>query len=244
MERARLTVIILLCVWLCEEQKVFGTEVDMRVKLGESVTLYCALPFGSDIIWMRNCSHENQPSLSIDRSTLFKETFPRFSFVPNSSSNSYDLHIENVSVSDEGLYYCGKRETKIYKDERGIKPNIEYEYGNKTTRLFVLEQESPCAERFNSTSTSPASECVFCWNLLFSVCSVCVLLFSVCVYCLCQKKTTVSVGSGAENRHVEAGDEVCYASLDMPSTQQQRQRNKRAQSSDFSIYSNVRTSRI
>nr|XP_017211793.1 uncharacterized protein LOC103911105 isoform X5 [Danio rerio] len=126
------------------------------------------------------------------------------------------------------------------------KVHLPNEFPRLTTRWRPQqkEQESPCAERFNSTSTSPASECVFCWNLLFSVCSVCVLLFSICVYCLCQKKTTVSVGSGAENRHVEAGDEVCYASLDMPSTQQQRQRNERAQSSDFSIYSNVRTSRM
>lgn len=33
-----------------------------------------------------------------------------FSFVFNSSSNFFDLHIVNVSVSDEGIYYCAERE--------------------------------------------------------------------------------------------------------------------------------------
>uniref|UniRef100_A0A8C1QZ55 Immunoglobulin V-set domain-containing protein n=1 Tax=Cyprinus carpio TaxID=7962 RepID=A0A8C1QZ55_CYPCA len=151
-------------VLFCEQQRVFGAEVDMRVKAGDSITLYgdCVIPLGSLIVWLRNCSHEYQPSLFIDSSEILREKFPRFHFVPNSSRNSYDLHITNVSVSDEGVYYCAKREKPV----------------------------SPGSERFNTSSTPPVSDCVLCWTLLFSVCPVCVLLFSICVYCFCQRKTT------------------------------------------------------
>uniref|UniRef100_A0A672LVP3 Ig-like domain-containing protein n=1 Tax=Sinocyclocheilus grahami TaxID=75366 RepID=A0A672LVP3_SINGR len=128
-----------------EEQRVFGAEVDMRVKAGDSITLYCdcVIPSGSIIVWFRNCSHEHQPSLFIDSSEIFKEKFPRFSFVFNSSRNSYDLHITNVSVSDEGMYYCAKRERKVRTGVHGIiNPMYEYEYGNMTTRLSVLGEKN------------------------------------------------------------------------------------------------------
>uniref|UniRef100_A0A671QPZ9 Ig-like domain-containing protein n=1 Tax=Sinocyclocheilus anshuiensis TaxID=1608454 RepID=A0A671QPZ9_9TELE len=131
--------------WSEKELQVFGAEVDMRVKAGDSITLYCdcVIPLGSLIVWLRNCSHEHQPSLLIDSSKIFKEKFPRFSFVLNSSRNSYDLHITNVSVSDEGMYYCAKREKKISKDVNGIiNDQFEYEYGNKTTRLSVLGEKT------------------------------------------------------------------------------------------------------
>uniref|UniRef100_A0A8C1XR72 Immunoglobulin domain-containing protein n=1 Tax=Cyprinus carpio TaxID=7962 RepID=A0A8C1XR72_CYPCA len=126
-------------------QRVFGAEVDMRVKAGDSITLYsdCVIPLGSHIVWWRNCSHEHQPSLLIDSSKIFKANFPRFSFVLNSFRNSYDLHITNVSVSDEGVYYCAKREKKVIKDVQGIiNEKFEYEYGNKTTRLSVLGKKT------------------------------------------------------------------------------------------------------
>ncbi|XP_059407470.1 uncharacterized protein LOC132141822 isoform X2 [Carassius carassius] len=221
--------------------------MDMRVKAGDSITLYgdCVLPLGSLIVWLRNCSHEHQPSLLIETKNLFKGTFPHFSFVLNSSSNSYDLHITNFSVSDEGIYYCAKRENKRSKDVHGIiNVKSEYEYGNLTTRLSVLEPVCPGSERFNTSSTLPSSDCVLCWTLLFSVCPVCVLLFSICVYCICQRKTTDSgAETQTENRHVEVGGEVCYASLDMPSTRQKKLKRKTIQRSDFSVYSEVRANR-
>ncbi|KAK9980731.1 hypothetical protein ABG768_000320 [Culter alburnus] len=247
MERARVTLFMLVCVLFCEHQRVFGTEVDVRVKAGDNITLYgdCVIPLGSHIVWLRNCSHEHQPSLLIETKNLFRGTFPRFSFVQNSSSNSYDLHIENVSVSDEGIYYCAKRKTEVTKDVHGIKANYEFEYGDKITHLSVLESVSPPAEQFNITSTPPVLDCMLCFKLLFGVCPACVLLFSlissIAVYCLCPRKTT---GSGAEsqtpNRHDEGdGDEVCYASLDMPSIYQKKMKEKRVQSSNFSAYSEV-----
>uniref|UniRef100_A0A8C1EWK6 Ig-like domain-containing protein n=1 Tax=Cyprinus carpio carpio TaxID=630221 RepID=A0A8C1EWK6_CYPCA len=122
-------------VFFCEQ--VFGAEVDMRVKAGDSITLYCdcVIPLGSHIVWWRNCSHEHQPSLLIDSSKIFKVNFPRFSFVLNSSSNSYDLHITNVSVSDEGVYYCAKREKKVIKD---VQENIFLLFLTIFFLLFML----------------------------------------------------------------------------------------------------------
>ncbi|XP_051761847.1 uncharacterized protein LOC127518776 isoform X2 [Ctenopharyngodon idella] len=251
MERARVTLFILVCVLFCEHQRVFGTEVDMRVKAGDNITLYsdCIIPLGSHIVWLRNCSHEHQPSLLIETINLFWGTFPRFSFVFNGSSNSYDLHIENVSVSDEGIYYCAKRKREVTEDVHGITAKYEFEYGNKITRLSVLESVSPHAEQFNITSTPPVLDCMLSFKLLFGVCLACVLLFSllssIAVYCLCPRKIT---GSDAEsqtpNRHDEGGDEVCYASLDMPSIRQKKIKEKRVQSSNFSAYSEVRSKKV
>ncbi|KAF4118936.1 hypothetical protein G5714_000987 [Onychostoma macrolepis] len=153
----------------------------MRVKAGDRITLYCdcVISLGSDIVWWRNCSHEHQPSLLIDPSEIFKETFSHFSFVLNSSD-------------PDGI----------------INAKFDYEYGNKTTRLSVLESVRPGAERFNTSSTPPASDCMLCWTLLFSVCPVCVLLSllsSICVYCFCQRKTTGSEAP-TENRRDEEGE--------------------------------------
>ncbi|XDV14749.1 hypothetical protein PO909_014945, partial [Leuciscus waleckii] len=113
------------------------------------------MSLGSHIIWLRNCSHEHQPSLIIDSSKLFQGTFPRFSFVQNSSSKSYDLHIENVSVSDEGMYYCVEDERKV-NNLHGV--GSQYQYGNRRTHLSVLESKSSPTKTFNITSTFPVSD--------------------------------------------------------------------------------------
>ncbi|XP_051559308.1 uncharacterized protein LOC127444134 [Myxocyprinus asiaticus] len=249
MERERVILFTLVCIWFCEHQRVFGAEVDIKVKPGDNITLFCdcAIPIGSQIIWIRNCSHENQPSLFIRFDGLFKGIFPRYSFVPNNSSNSYDLHIKNTSVSDEGIYHCAKAEKNIEEDALGIiRSKEKYQYGNRTTRLSLLEPAS------TTVSPSPVSDCLLCWQLLFSVCPVCVLLCSICAYCLCQKKNTgpdsrafseEKAETQTFNQHDEGEDEVCYASLDMPSKRQKQLKKKRLQGSDFSTYSEVRTKR-
>jgi len=114
--------------------------VEMKVRPGDNITLYCdrSLTHGFLFVWIRNCSHENQPSLKIDYTKWFRNTFQRFSSVYNRSSNSYDLHITNISVSDLGLYYCAEVENKVHKDEKGIISSSEvYYYGNRTTRLSL-----------------------------------------------------------------------------------------------------------
>ncbi len=112
----------------------------MKVSPGDNITLYCDcnVTLGSVVVWIRNCSHENQPSLIIHYIKLDLEIFQRFSFIHNPYNNSYDLHITNTSVSDLGLYYCAKLENKVNQDEKGILSRSEvYNYGNLTTRLSL-----------------------------------------------------------------------------------------------------------
>ncbi len=114
--------------------------MEMKVSPGDNITLYCDLSvtLGSVVVWIRNCSHENQPSLIIHYIKLYLEIFQRFSFIHNPYNNSYDLHITNISVSDLGLYYCAKVENKVNENEKGIISSSEvYYYGNRTTRLSL-----------------------------------------------------------------------------------------------------------
>uniref|UniRef100_A0A672LZE1 Ig-like domain-containing protein n=1 Tax=Sinocyclocheilus grahami TaxID=75366 RepID=A0A672LZE1_SINGR len=124
---------------------IYGEEVEMKVRPGDNITLYCdrSLTYGSLILWIRNCSHENQPSLIIDFTKWELKIFQRFSSIYNRYNNSYDLHITNTSVSDLGLYYCAEQENKVNKDEKGIisSSNVYY-YGNRTTRLSLECKET------------------------------------------------------------------------------------------------------
>ncbi|XP_048051473.1 uncharacterized protein LOC125271458 [Megalobrama amblycephala] len=198
MERSRLALVVLMCVLLFSQNRISGAEVEMKVRPGDNVTLYCdcSLTFGFRFLWIRNCSHENQPSLIINIVSLYLGTLQHLSSDYNRSSNSYDLHITNISVSDLGLYYCAEVENKVYEDKQGRTNRYEvYYYGNQTTRLSFAEEATSCSG-LNITSTPHVSDCVLCWMLLFSVCPVCVLLSSllssICVYCLCQRKTADS----------------------------------------------------
>nr|XP_055062636.1 uncharacterized protein LOC129445452 [Misgurnus anguillicaudatus] len=242
----RNTIITLVFVWFFAHQRISGTVVKMNVKPGDNVTLFCdcVIPLSYFIVWFRNCSHENQPSLLINAEHFFKGTFPRFNFVHNSSSNTFDLHIKNISVYDEGIYYCAKAEKKI---SGTLSSRLEYQYGNRSTHLTVLVSGR---SKMSSTTVSPppVSDCFLCWTLLVSVCGVCFLLCFICVYCLCQKKTTDAGTDHKEkinrpSRNSFAGDdeEVSYASLDVKTRRQKQLKKKQQQTSDFSFYAPVRT---
>ncbi|KAI7810648.1 hypothetical protein IRJ41_004716 [Triplophysa rosa] len=225
-------------------QKIYGAEIEMKVRPGDNITLYCDRPITHGfIVWIRNCSHEHQPSLILDYKTMFQETFRRFSFPRNSSVNSFDLHITNITVSDLGLYYCAELERKV-NNEIGILYSTDlYYYGNRTTRvsLAVTLSSGP----FTTVFPPLVSDCFLCWTLLFSVCPVCVLFCSICVYCLCKKtdQGTEDKGKTKSRNTFEGGDddEVCYASLDVTTRRQKRIMKKQLQSSDFSTYAAVRT---
>ncbi len=119
--------------------------MDMKVRSGDNITLYCdrSLTLGSLIVWIRNCSHENQPSLIIDFRKLDLETFQRFSFIHNPYNNSHDLHITNISVSDLGLYYCVEEQNNLHEDEKGILYSSKvYYYGNRTIRLSLAGKKT------------------------------------------------------------------------------------------------------
>ena len=126
---------------------ISGSVLEVTVRPGDNITLYCDCKTspGVYIVWYRNCSHENQPSLvlkvnidawrqSIDEAG-FLNASPHFHFVRNYSSDSYDLLIVNTTDSDEGLYYCGTEQMKL--EEKGcITPRYYYKYGNVTTRII------------------------------------------------------------------------------------------------------------
>uniref|UniRef100_A0A3Q3EKX4 Ig-like domain-containing protein n=1 Tax=Labrus bergylta TaxID=56723 RepID=A0A3Q3EKX4_9LABR len=88
---------------------VCGSELKVTVRPGDNITLYCDCKrsTGVYIMWYRNCSHENQPSLVLKRNTgSWTESLPpNFHLLKNQSSDSYDLLILNITESDEGLYY-------------------------------------------------------------------------------------------------------------------------------------------
>lgn len=132
----------------CSHDWISGS---VTVRPGDNITLYCdcQLSLGVYIVWYRNCSHENQPPLvlKVDRSlstlgynpasdTKDPQNFPRFQFVRNSSSNSYDLLIMNITDSDEGIYYCGS-EQRTVEDKELIGRQTLYRNGNVTTRILI-----------------------------------------------------------------------------------------------------------
>ncbi|XP_051561233.1 uncharacterized protein LOC127445294 [Myxocyprinus asiaticus] len=194
MERSRVTVIALIYVLLLSQKRIYAAEMEMNVRPGDNITLYCDRPLthGFSILWIRNCSHENQPSLMMDYRTVDQYTFKRFSFIYNPYNSSHDLHITNISVADLGLYYCAEEETQVHKNKDGFIYSVKvYYYGSRTTRLSIAVNSSSGP----STTISPSlvSDCILCWKLLFSVCPVCVLLSSLlsstCVYSLCRTPT-------------------------------------------------------
>uniref|UniRef100_A0A3P8U2Q2 Ig-like domain-containing protein n=1 Tax=Amphiprion percula TaxID=161767 RepID=A0A3P8U2Q2_AMPPE len=124
---------------------VSGSVLEVTARTGDNITLYCDCKVSSGvyIVWIRNCSHENQPSLvlkSTDRDLwegVANLKPPRFEFVKNDSSDSYDLLIKNISNADEGLYYCGTEELKVENNKEHITPTDVYRYSNMTTRIIL-----------------------------------------------------------------------------------------------------------
>ena len=118
--------------------------VELTVRPGENVTLYCdcKLTTNVNIVWYRNCSHENQPTLSLnwkDRDQGIFDygedggNFFHLNMKGNDSSNSYDLLIKNITDSHLGLYYCG---TEKLNWEKGNKKEYIYIYGKIITRIL------------------------------------------------------------------------------------------------------------
>ena len=132
----------------CSHDGICGSVLEVTVRPGDNITLYCDCKrsLGVDIVWFRNCSHENQPSLVLrtkfeqrdatDKDyTKIRNPFPRFHLVRNKSSDSYDLLIMNITDSDEGLYYCGTEQTDVKDNTTGSFIDV-YTYGN-ATRIVV-----------------------------------------------------------------------------------------------------------
>ncbi|XP_033985283.1 uncharacterized protein LOC117481626 isoform X1 [Trematomus bernacchii] len=153
MEGFRIFLVILLVV-SCTHDWTSGSELEMTVRPGHKITLYCdcKLSSGVYIVWYRNCSHENQPSLVLNVKEWRRyfmdinyslNPLPRFHFVRNSSSESYDLLIVNITETDERLYYCGTDQFKLEQNERLTFTHI-YTNVNISTRIHVIPDSSSC----------------------------------------------------------------------------------------------------
>ncbi|XP_051241260.1 uncharacterized protein LOC127354921 [Dicentrarchus labrax] len=145
MEGLRMFLVVLLGVVSYSHGWISGPVLEVTVRPGDNITLYCdcKLSSGVYIVWYRNCSHENQPSLVLElkaNSHVFT-VLPGFQFVRNYSSASYDLLIMNVTDADEGLYYCGTKQIKV-EDKEFITPRYDYRYGNVTTRIGIIVNSS------------------------------------------------------------------------------------------------------
>ncbi|XP_055078458.1 uncharacterized protein LOC129456301 [Periophthalmus magnuspinnatus] len=177
----------------CSERLVvFGSVVDVRVELGEDIVMHCDCTTASGVlvVWYRNCSHAHQPTLVLKLRTKYLHhlrndpvswmtPLPRFRFVKNDSSNSYDLSISNVTESDVGLYYCGTETPSLEEDGASyLQKTYKYEYGNTSTQLTL-----------KSSGVSECSKPEW-WSTL--VLTVTVILFSnlcfIVLYHLCHRK--------------------------------------------------------
>ncbi|XP_036439695.1 uncharacterized protein LOC118817101 [Colossoma macropomum] len=241
MERSRAVLITLSCVLF---SRISGEEVEIRVRPGDNVTLYsdCFWKHGFETVWFKNSSHEHM--------VLKQHANPRYSIVSNVCKQTSDLLVKNVSESDLGLYYCAVQKKSSAKDKtRACSWEEVCHFGTRTTRLSFLDttlQTTP-------TPTPPLSDCSVCWKLLVSVCPVCVLLsfsFVYCIYRYINKVTVEKKDDMGERKKTTSRkndkvgkDEVCYASLDLPSRGQKRMK-KRVESSDFCTYSEVNTNKI
>ena len=121
--------------------------VELTVRPGEDVTLYCDCKLSANVnlVWYRNCSHENQPTLTLnwkDRDQgIFDYVengsyFSHLNMKWNDSSNSYNLLIKNITDSHLGLYYCGTEQLNVSQGKKGNKTKYIYTYGHKITRIL------------------------------------------------------------------------------------------------------------
>ncbi|XP_063739381.1 uncharacterized protein LOC134864380 isoform X1 [Eleginops maclovinus] len=223
---------------------ISGSVLERKVRAGDNVTFLCdcKVSLSVYIVWYRNCSHENQPSLALNRNVWEQSStadriinpLPRFHFVRNFSSDSYDLLIINITETDEGLYYCGTDELRVDNKENITSKHV-YTYGNISTRIHFNSkphhQETP-------------QDCGVCWMLLFSLCPALAvlssLLSSLLVYHLCKKEepqTDQQTPRTTQNQD----EDVCYAAVEYRQVSQ-KPKWKKNQSSDFCTYSAINTS--
>ncbi|KAI4895280.1 hypothetical protein NFI96_027012 [Prochilodus magdalenae] len=239
------TLLLLYCggssnIWSPSEQLGFIHFID-KEKCSSAV-----MAFGCYGLRNMNSSHEHM--------VFLEGSHPRYSIMSNVFHQTTDLLVKNVSESDLGLYFCALQKKRSSGDgARTCSWEDVCYYGNRTTRLSFHDMTP------QTPSTPPVSDCSVCWKLLVSVSPMCVLLSSVvsstCVYWIYRSRTkgthlTVEqrddVGererprSRNRDKPQVGGDDVCYASLDLPSSGQKQLKKKRAESSDFCTYAKVK----
>ncbi|XP_017317094.1 uncharacterized protein LOC108260899 [Ictalurus punctatus] len=257
METSRVALIALVCVVFSGQKRISGAEVEMSVGKGEDISFSCDCVWkqGFDVVWFRNCSHENQLPPVAAPPYMVHGALPRYSFMLNNSSKTSYLQIKKVTESDQGLYYCALHGRKHKNYSNVIYYSDVYHYGTKSIWISLPGTNPPCYTVSPNTPTPCVSEWSVSWKLVLGVCAVCVLLSSllssICVYCLCTNTTKADVKpdhAGSDQRpsqrsDMDEDDEVCYASLQVKKLKKKKKKKKKVQHSDFSTYSEVRTER-
>ncbi|KAM3623151.1 uncharacterized protein V6R79_007704 [Siganus canaliculatus] len=211
MDKLQVFVAVVLGLTCYSHGWISGSQLERTVHPGDNITLYCDYKGASaaDVVWFRNCSHENQPPLVLTVNSIlkhgqdddFQRKFHHYESLVNRSSQSLDLRILNITESDEGVYYCGTQELQVLKNNRVMSPS-DYSYGKVTTRIILNSSDPQCHQH------QPVQDCGQCWTLLFILCPVSALLSSlVCslVVCLICHKTAKD--SQADHREADAGGE-------------------------------------
>ncbi|XP_060917177.1 uncharacterized protein LOC132992070 isoform X2 [Labrus mixtus] len=228
---------------------VCGSELKVTIRPGDNITLYCdcKTSTGVYIVWYKTCSRENQPSLVLKANMYLREESPppNFHLLKNQSSESFDLLIQNITESDEGLYYCGTEEPKV-EDKEHITSKDFYSYSNITTRIIFNAEP-------NATSCPKMpQDCNECWILLFCLCPVLSivssLLSSLVVYHCCKKAEEHPVDQQRPDTRghprQSQDDDVCYAAVEIRQKSKRPKKKKEPQTSDFCTYSAINASRM
>uniref|UniRef100_A0A8C9QWP5 Immunoglobulin domain-containing protein n=1 Tax=Scleropages formosus TaxID=113540 RepID=A0A8C9QWP5_SCLFO len=113
----------------------FEEAVLRTVQPGDNVTLCCDVKNEQKIVWYRQCSHENQPAWEIPSYDSILNPVHRYSFIWNSSSDSFDLRIENITESDLGVFYCATKFTKVETRGGIVYSDDTFNFGNVTISL-------------------------------------------------------------------------------------------------------------
>ncbi|XP_034451446.1 uncharacterized protein LOC117767704 isoform X3 [Hippoglossus hippoglossus] len=231
MDQLHVFIILFVGAVASSQAHINGSVLNLTVSPGGNATLYCDCKSspGVYIVWYRNCSHVNQPTLVMKTrypSELlplnheYKDDlhpFPRFHLVKNESSESYDLLIMNISDSDEGLYYCGTEQVNT-KDGKEKDKYIPTSYGNVTRRILTS------------------------FAVLSSLLSSC-LVYHFCKRTAKEPEVHEEGSSSSDRMRGNQDGDVCYAALEIRQTTQ-RPKRKKTQSSDFSTYSDIKTCRL
>ncbi|XP_065123127.1 uncharacterized protein [Paramisgurnus dabryanus] len=239
----------------CIYWKVSGTLMEVVVRPGDKAMLHCdrEIVDGHDLRWVKICSLQIQPPLIVSAHDTITLPIPRFSLLPNKTTNSVDLMIENVTEADLGLYYCSVVEKKMIEHNKVALQTDVYHISNT---LFKLTYAGPNkSESLSETQHVTVNCCWQYWLILLTVCPACSLL-SVSLGFLCGTRcyyrkglnesrgslSTSEVQRQEQTQEQDDIEEVCYTSLNMPRRGSKPKRSKRMPSDDFSVYNDIKIS--
>ncbi|KAK2816974.1 hypothetical protein Q5P01_025165 [Channa striata] len=256
MDRLHIFIILLIGVVATSQVQMSGSVLEWKVTPGRNITLFCdcRTSVGEYVVWYRNCSHLNQPSLVMGTRYPHEKLlnsdynyanndilnpFPRFHLEKNQSSQSYDLLILNVTDSDEGLYYCG---TQQFHTGKYLSAMAMSQPGSS----FCFFPAVPPPHHNNDPH-----ECGLCWSVCPAFAVFSSLFSSLLVYHLC--KRTAEAPQVDEKRCETRGhtrenpdEDVCYTALKIHRASQKSKETRnqsfstRCDGNNMVIYSSIK----